>query len=46
MYMTLPVGGGDHRGGLRHSEGATDKSVKLNVVYVLESGQPLASPAK
>ena len=27
-----------------HSEGATDK-VKLNAVYVLEKGQPLASPA-
>ena len=28
-----------------HNEGATDKPVKLNVVYVLEKGKPLASPA-
>ena len=25
---------------------ATDKGVKLNAVYVVEKGQPLASPAK
>ena len=29
-----------------HNEGATDKGVKINVVYVVEKGQPLASPAK
>jgi quercetin dioxygenase-like cupin family protein len=29
-----------------HNEGATDKGVKLNVVYSVEKGQPLASPAK
>ena len=28
-----------------HNEGATDKPVKLNAVYVVEKGQPLASPA-
>ncbi|HMF22948.1 MAG TPA: cupin domain-containing protein [Pseudolabrys sp.] len=28
-----------------HNEGATDKPVKLNVVYVVEKGKPLASPA-
>src|SRR5258708_31071902 len=28
-----------------HNEGSTDKPVKLNVVYVLEKGKPLASPA-
>lgn len=28
-----------------HNEGATDKPVKLNVVYVIEKGKPLASPA-
>lgn len=28
-----------------HNEGATDKAVKLNAVYVLEKGKPLASPA-
>jgi quercetin dioxygenase-like cupin family protein len=28
-----------------HNEGATDKPVKLNAVYVLEKGKPLASPA-
>ena len=28
-----------------HNEGATDKSVKLNAVYVVEKGKPLASPA-
>jgi quercetin dioxygenase-like cupin family protein len=28
-----------------HNEGAGDKGVKLNVVYVLEKGKPLASPA-
>ena len=29
-----------------HNEGATDNGVKLNAVYVLEKGKPLASPAK
>ncbi len=29
-----------------HNEGATDKAAKLTAVYVLEKGQPLASPAK
>ena len=29
-----------------HNEGATDKGVKLNAIYVVEKGQPLASPAK
>lgn len=29
-----------------HNEGATDKTTKLTAVYVLEKGQPLASPAK
>ena len=29
-----------------HNEGAGDKGVKLNAVYVVEKGQPLASPAK
>ena len=29
-----------------HNEGATDKGLKMNVVYVVEKGQPLASPAK
>ena len=29
-----------------HNEGATDKGVKLNAVYAVEKGQPLASPAK
>jgi quercetin dioxygenase-like cupin family protein len=28
-----------------HNEGATDKGVKINVVYVVEKGKPLASPA-
>jgi quercetin dioxygenase-like cupin family protein len=28
-----------------HNEGAGDKGVKLNAVYVVEKGQPLASPA-
>jgi hypothetical protein len=28
-----------------HNEGATDKPVKPNVVYVVEKGKPLASPA-
>ena len=28
-----------------HNEGATDKGVKLNAVYVVEKGKPLASPA-
>jgi quercetin dioxygenase-like cupin family protein len=29
-----------------HNEGATDKPVKLNVVYVVEKGNPLVSPAQ
>jgi quercetin dioxygenase-like cupin family protein len=29
-----------------HNEGATDKPVKLNAVYVVEKGQPLASPVQ
>ena len=29
-----------------HNEGAPDKPVKLNVVYVVEKGKPLASPAQ
>jgi|SRR5262245_36552434 quercetin dioxygenase-like cupin family protein len=29
-----------------HNEGAADKPVKLNVVYVIEKGKPLASPAQ
>jgi len=28
-----------------HNEGATDKGVKINVVYVVEKGKPLVSPA-
>ena len=28
-----------------HNEGATDKGTKINVVYVVEKGQPLVSPA-
>jgi quercetin dioxygenase-like cupin family protein len=28
-----------------HNEGATDKGVKFTVVYVVEKGQPLVSPA-
>ena len=32
-------------GGTVHNEGATDKPAKLNVVYALEKGKPLASPA-
>ena len=28
-----------------HNEGAGDKGVKLSVVYVLEKGKPIASPA-
>jgi quercetin dioxygenase-like cupin family protein len=28
-----------------HNEGATDKGTKVNVVYVVEKGQPLVSPA-
>ena len=27
-----------------HNEGATDKGAKVNVVYVVEKGQPLVSP--
>jgi quercetin dioxygenase-like cupin family protein len=29
-----------------HTEGATDKPVKLNAVYVVEKGKPLASAAQ
>ena len=29
-----------------HNEGAGDKGVKLNAVYVVQKGEPLASPAK
>jgi quercetin dioxygenase-like cupin family protein len=29
-----------------HNEGATNKPVKLNVVYVVEKGKPLVSPAQ
>ena len=29
-----------------HNEGGTDKAVKLNAVYVVEKGKPLASPAQ
>src|SRR5262245_40899018 len=29
-----------------HNEGATDKPIKLNAVYVVEKGKPLASPAQ
>ncbi len=29
-----------------HNEGAMDKPVKLNAVYVVEKGKPLASPAQ
>ena len=29
-----------------HNEGAGDKGVKLNAIYVVQKGQPLASPAK
>ena len=28
-----------------HNEGTTDKPLKLNVVYVVEKGKPLVSPA-
>lgn len=28
-----------------HNEGSTDKPLKLNVVYVVEKGKPLVSPA-
>jgi hypothetical protein len=28
-----------------HNEGALDKPLKLNVVYVVEKGKPLVSPA-
>lgn len=28
-----------------HNEGSTDKPVRLNAVYVIEKGAPLASPA-
>src|SRR5215471_4874890 len=29
-----------------HNEGASDKPAKLNVVYVVEKGKPLVSPAQ
>jgi quercetin dioxygenase-like cupin family protein len=29
-----------------HNEGATDKPMKLNVVYVVEKGKPLVMPAQ
>jgi quercetin dioxygenase-like cupin family protein len=29
-----------------HNEGATDKPTKLNAVYVVEKGKPLATPAQ
>ena len=29
-----------------HNEGATDKGVKISVVYALEKGKPIAIPAK
>jgi quercetin dioxygenase-like cupin family protein len=29
-----------------HNEGATDKPVKLDVVYIVEKGKPLAAPAQ
>ena len=29
-----------------HNEGASDKGTKINAVYVVEKGQPLASPAQ
>src|SRR5262245_43433924 len=29
-----------------HNEGATDKPLKLNAVYVVEKGNPLVSPAQ
>ena len=29
-----------------HNEGATDKPTRLNAVYVVEKGKPLASPAQ
>jgi quercetin dioxygenase-like cupin family protein len=28
-----------------HNEGSTDRAVKLNIVYVVEKGKPLVSPA-
>jgi len=28
-----------------HNEGALDKPLKLNVIYVVEKGKPLAAPA-
>jgi quercetin dioxygenase-like cupin family protein len=31
--------------GAVHNEGATDKATKINVVYAVEKGKPLASPA-
>jgi len=37
--VTLPSGA-------IHNEGATDKPVKLNAVYVVEKGKPLASPVQ
>ena len=32
--------------GTIHNEGATDKGVKMSVVYVVEKGKPLVMPAK
>jgi quercetin dioxygenase-like cupin family protein len=29
-----------------HNEGATDKGLKMDVVYALEKGKPIASPAQ
>jgi quercetin dioxygenase-like cupin family protein len=29
-----------------HNEGATDKPVKFDVVYIVEKGKPLVSPAQ
>ena len=37
--LTLPSGA-------IHNEGATDKGVKMSVVYVVEKGKPLVVPAK
>jgi quercetin dioxygenase-like cupin family protein len=32
--------------GAIHNEGATEKPMKMNVVYVVEKGKPLAAPAQ
>jgi quercetin dioxygenase-like cupin family protein len=32
--------------GAIHNEGATDKPMKMNVVYVVEKGKPLVAPAQ